>query len=272
MSFSQEAQESVSATAVERFALHGTSCVVTGGTKGIGFAIVNELAKLGAQVVTCSRKSEELDKALQEWQGQGLNVQGCTADVSTESGRSNLMAKVKEVFGAKLDILVHNVGTNIRKATTEYTNNDYETVMATNLESVYKLSQEAYPLLKASGSARMILISSVAGGPTAMKSGTLYAMTKAAMNQLTKNLCCEWGPGGIHVNAVSPWYTLTPLAQQVLQDKEYETKVLSRTPLRRVAQPSEVSGVVAFLCGPAGGYITGQNIVVDGGYSVMGFY
>ena len=64
----------------------------------------------------------------------------------------------------------------------------------------------------------------------------------AAMNQLTKNLCCEWGPDGIHVNAVSPWYTLTPLAQQVLQDKEYETKVLSRTPLRRVAQPNEVSG------------------------------
>lgn len=154
----------------------------------------------------------------------------------------------------------------------------------------------------------------------------------AAMNQLTKNLCCEWGPDGIRVNAVSPWYTLTPLAQQVLQDKEYEAKVLSRTPLKRVAQPDEVSGVqvilrldnfvqhtkyqhwqftyvtlmimsgqpvlhhlprvmnkctmpkharsfdlcaaglVAFLSGAAGAYITGQNIAVDGGYSVMGMY
>lgn len=97
-------------------------------------------------------------------------------------------------------------------------------------------------------------------------------MTKAAMNQLTKNLCCEWGPDGIRVNAVSPWYTLTPLAQQVLQDKEYEAMVLSRTPLKRVAKPDEVSGLVAFLSGPAGTYITGQNIAVDGGYSVMGMY
>lgn len=170
------------------------------------------------------------------------------------------------------DGAVHNVGTNIRKPTIEYSDDEYQHVMSANLESAYKLSQKAYPLLKEAGSAKMVFISSVAGGPTAMKSGTLYAMTKAAMNQLTKNLCCEWGSDGIHVNAVSPWYILTPLAQQVLQDEEYKAKVLSRTPLKRVGQPHEVSGVVAFLCGPAGDYITGQNIAVDGGYSVMGFY
>lgn len=272
MSFMQEAHNSVSATAVERFALHDKCCVVTGGTKGIGFAIVTELAKLGAKVVTCSRKSDELTTSLQEWQKQGLDVQGCTADVSTESGRSDLLAKVQDVFGSKLDVLVHNVGTNIRKPTIEYSDGEYQHVMSANLESAYKLSQKAYPLLKEAGSAKMVFISSVAGGPTAMKSGTLYAMTKAAMNQLTKNLCCEWGSDGIHVNAVSPWYILTPLAQQVLQDEEYKAKVLSRTPLKRVGQPHEVSGVVAFLCGPAGDYITGQNIAVDGGYSVMGFY
>ncbi|DBB16446.1 hypothetical protein WJX82_002424 [Trebouxia sp. C0006] len=272
MSFMQDAHNSVSAVAVERFALQDKCCVVTGGTKGIGFAIVNELAKLGAKVVTCSRKSDELTTCLQEWQKQGLDVQGCTADVSTESGRSDLLAKVQDVFGSKLDVLVHNVGTNIRKPTIEYSDDDYQQIMSANLESTYKLSQKAYPLLKEAGSAKMVLISSVAGGPIAMKSGTLYAMTKAAMNQLTKNLCCEWGPDGIHVNAVSPWYILTPLAQQVLQDDEYKAKVLSRTPLKRVGQPHEVSGVVAFLCGPAGDYITGQNIAVDGGYSVMGFY
>lgn len=272
MSFAQDARHSVSSAAVERFGLEGKTCLVTGGTKGIGFAIVTELGRLGAQIVTCSRKSEELNKALQDWQAQGLNVQGCTADVSTEQGRADLLTKVTSVFGQKLDILVHNVGTNIRKATVDYCDDEYQLIMSANLESTYKLSQKAYPLLKAAGSAKMVLISSVAGGPTAMKSGTLYAMTKAAMNQLAKNLCCEWGPDGITVNAVAPWYILTPLTKPVLENKDYNDKVLARTPLKRVGQPSEVSGVVAFLCGPAGAYVSGSTIAVDGGYAVMGFY
>ena len=94
----------------------------------------------------------------------------------------------------------------------------------------------------------------------------------ASMNQLAKNLACEWAKDNIRINSVAPWYTATELAEQVLKDPEYKQAVLSRTPLGRIAQVEEVSGLMAFLCTPAASYITGQTIQVDGGYSCMGFH
>ncbi|VAH89238.1 unnamed protein product [Triticum turgidum subsp. durum] len=129
--------------------------------------------------------------------------------------------------------------------------------MATNLESAYHLCQLAHPLLKASGLGSIVFISSVCG-LVAVFSGTLYAMTKGAINQLTKNLACEWAKDGIRTNSVAPWYITTSL--------------VSRTPLGRVGEPGEVSSLVAFLCMPGSTYITGQTISVDGGMSVNGFY
>lgn len=92
------------------------------------------------------------------------------------------------------------------------------------------------------------------------------------MNQLAKNLACEWAKDGIRVNSVSPWYTATPLAQQVLKDETLRKEVLDRTPMKRVGEPQEVASVMAFLASKAASYITGQNVHVDGGYSVMGYY
>ncbi|KXZ55681.1 hypothetical protein GPECTOR_2g1231 [Gonium pectorale] len=170
-----------------------------------------------------------------------MDVRGAICDVSDRAQRLELVAKVTEEFGGKLDILVNNVGTNIRKPTVDYTEEDYSTIMRTNLESAYHLCQVCQPLLAASGNSCVVFNSSVAGGPTAMRSGTLYAMTKAALNQLTKNLACEWAGAGIRVNTVAPWYTATDLALQVLQNESFKAEVLSRTPMRRIGQPEEVA-------------------------------
>jgi Tropinone reductase 1 len=164
------------------------------------------------------------------------------------------------------------VGTNIRKPSLQFTDADCEALHRTNLLSAFCLTRDLHPLLKAAGHACVLFNSSVAGGPTAMKSGSLYAMSKASLNQLARNLTCEWAGEGIRVISVAPWYTATPLAMQVLADKEFEAEVLARTPMRRVAEPVEIARVMAFLASDAASYVTGVTLPVDGGYSVMGLF
>ena len=151
-------------------------------------------------------------------------MHGIVADVSTAEGREMLRHEVEAKFAGKLDVLVNNVGTNIRKKTMDYSAEDYEFVMKTNLQSLFELTKVCYPYLKRSSDDRVtssvINIGSVAG-VTCMKTGTIYGMTKAAMGQLTGNLACEWGPDGIRVNCVAPWYINTPLAAQVLKNETY---------------------------------------------------
>jgi Tropinone reductase 1 len=124
--------------------------------------------------------------------------------------------------------------------------------------------------LKNAGASAIVNVLSVAGF-TAIGTGTPYAMTKAALAQMTRNLAVEWASDGIRVNSVAPWYIETPLVEAVLKDPNYRERVISRTPLRRIGRPEEVAGAVAFLCLPASSYITGQCLFVDGGFSVNGF-
>lgn len=253
-----------------RWSLKGMTALVTGGTRGIGYAVVEELAGFGAAVHTCSRNEAELHKCLKEWEAKGFLVTGSVCDASSKTEREKLVQQVASSFNGKLNILVNNVGTNIRKPTTEYTSEEYSILMATNLESTYHLSQLAHPLLRASGAGSIVFISSVAG-LVGIGSGTIYAASKAAINQLTKNLACEWAKDNIRSNSVCPWYTRTSLVEHLLGNKEFLEEITSRTPIDRVAEPEEVSSLVAFLCLPAASYITGQIISVDGGMTVNSF-
>ncbi|KAK2642259.1 hypothetical protein Ddye_024022 [Dipteronia dyeriana] len=255
---------------LNRWSLEGMTALVTGGTKGIGHAVVEELAELGAIVHTCSRNESELNKCVHEWEIKGFKVSGSVCDVSSRVEREKLMNTVSSLFNGKLNILINNVGTNVTKRTEEYMEEDFSFVMATNFESAYHLSQLAHPLLEASKAGSIVFMSSVCG-VVSVTGGSIYGATKGAMNQLAKNLACEWAKDNIRTNSVAPWFIRTPLAEPYLSDEQFYKEVISRTPMGRTGETKEVSSLVAFLCMPASSYITGQTICVDGGFTINGF-
>jgi Tropinone reductase 1 len=249
---------------MERWTLKNKKALVTGGTRGIGLAIAGEFLAHGAEVHIVARNSEELSQMAENFINEKDRLHFSSLDISKSADRVQLLADVKSHWST-LDILVNNAGTNIRKPAKDYNDEEYSKIFNTNLHSAFDLSVKFHPLLKSSGDAVIINISSVAGLGH-MRTGIVYGMTKAAMNQMTANLAVEWAMDHIRVNAIAPWYIQTPLAEQVLKNKEYFAAILEKTPMKRIGQPSEVAALAAFLAMPASSYITGQCIAVDGGF------
>lgn len=248
--------------------LEGKRALITGGTKGIGLAAAREMLELGAEVLLTARTAADVAQVVDSLRGEGFPVEGVAADVSTAEGRQTLLQELRRRWD-RLDVLVNNVGMNIRKGFDEYSPEEYRRIFETNLFSALALSQEAFPLLQVGRGASVVNVASVAG-LVDVRSGAIYGMTKAAMLQMTRHLAVEWAPHGIRVNAVSPWYTRTPLAAPVLQQPERLGLILQNTPLNRIAEPEEVAAAIAFLAMDKASYITGQNLVTDGGMTVAG--
>lgn len=235
--------------------LKGKKALVTGASKGIGDAIAEELESLGTDVFCVSRNYA------------GSNGMKC--DITNHDDRGKLVEMIKNKWGL-LDILINNAGTNNRKQILASTQSDYEELVNLNQTSVFELCKLFHPLLKKSGNAAVVNITSVAA-ETHVGTGATYAMTKSAVNQLTKYLSVEWAKDNIRINAVAPWYIRTPLTEKYVKDKEYLDKILLRTPMKRIGEPEEVAATVAFLCMPASSYISGEVIAVDGGFLKYGF-
>jgi Tropinone reductase 1 len=248
--------------------LDGRLALITGGSSGIGLAAARELAALGADLILVARGEERLERARAgiDADFRGCRVATIAADLSVPEGRKRVRAEA----GERIQILVNNAGTNIRKRMSELSFDEYRQVQRTNVESCFDLCRLLYPALRRGAPAAVVNNASVAG-LTHLRTGAPYGMSKAAMIQLTRNLAAEWAAEGIRVNAVAPWYIRTPLADQVLADPAYREAVLERTPMGRVGEVEECARVIAFLCLPAASYVTGQCLAVDGGFSVFGF-
>jgi NAD(P)-dependent dehydrogenase (short-subunit alcohol dehydrogenase family) len=237
------------------FDLIGKVAIVTGSTRGIGRAIVEAFIAAGALVVVSSESESETSEAAQQ-----LGITGIRCDVSNAADLDALVAGTIAAHGS-LDILVCNAGITDTRGDTGV--EDFDRVMAINLRSQVALTGLALPHLEARGGS-IILIASI-GGIRGNGSINAYALAKAGVAQLARNLAVQWGPKGVRTNAISPGLIRTGLIANLPQDSDFMMRRMQMTPLRRMGDVAEVAGAAVFLASKAGGFVNGHNLVVDGG-------
>ncbi len=251
------------------FRLDGKVAIVTGGNGGIGKGMAMGLAKAGCTIVIAARKRDKTDVALQEIQDQcGRKGLGVEVDVKSEKAIKAMVRKVKDTLG-RIDILINNAGTGVRKMPQDYTMEDWNEVMDTNLRSTFLCCQAAYPTMKENGAGKIINIGSMTSLFGAAKYA-IYGASKGGIMQLTRSLAVAWAQDNIQVNIILPGWIDTDLT--ILSRKAVPTldqNIKERTPMGRWGRPADLAGAAVFLSSPASDFITGVALPVDGGYSVF---
>ena len=251
--------------ALARLRLDGKVAIVTGGTRGIGFAIATTFARAGANVVVSSRKAEHVDAAVRTLQAEGLSVIGLTAHMGKAADAHELAARTVEYFDG-IDIIVNNAATNPVFGPLQHASDDaFEKIFSVNVKGPLELCRTAHTVMAQRGGGSIVNISSI-GGISPEAGLGLYSMSKAALLSLTKVMAQEWGADGIRANVICPGLIKTKFSQALWQDAHIADQVLGHQPLRRIGMPEDVSGLALFLASDASSYCTGGVYMVDGGY------
>ncbi len=251
------------------FDLKDRVAIVTGGNGGIGLGMARGLAAAGARVVVAARNQEKSRAAVAELKRLGPEAAAVTVDVTDEASVGALVRQTTERWG-RIDVLVNNAGTNIRKPAHDLALTDWQRVIDTNLTSAFLCARAVHPVMKAAGAGKIINIGSmmsIFGASFA----PAYGASKGGLVQLTKSLATAWARDNIQVNAVLPGWIDTDLTRRARQEVPgLHESVLRRTPAGRWGAIDDLSGVAVFLAGPASDFVTGAAIPVDGGYSIQG--
>ncbi|MCA0933641.1 3-oxoacyl-ACP reductase FabG [Lutimonas saemankumensis] len=246
--------------------LGGKVALVTGSARGLGKACALALASAGADIVLGLRNSSDAEDLEHEIRQMGRQVLRVQMDMSSLDEIRSAVDTVVNQFGS-IDILVNNVGVAPANDAIDVTESDYDLTMNLNVKAMFFTSQMVARQMIKQGGGKIINMSSQAGS-IALDQEAVYCMSKAAVNHMTKNLASEWAKYNIHVNAVAPTFIKTPGTEPWLKDPDFRQSVIERIPLGRIGKPEEVSSVVVFLASQAASLITGEIIMVDGGWTL----
>jgi 2-deoxy-D-gluconate 3-dehydrogenase len=248
----------------QKFGLHGKIALVTGSSQGLGRAMALALAQAGADVIVNGRDAAKLAPVVSEIEKLGVRATAFAADLGVRSDVQRLISE-SIAWQGRLDILVNNAGIIRRTPAADYSDADWDAVLAVNLDGVFTACRDAGRHMLARGSGKIVNIASLLtffGGVTV----PAYAASKGAVGQLTKALSNEWSGKGVQVNAIAPGYMRTDNTAALQADAVRSKEILSRIPAGRWGEPGDLEGAVVFLASAASDYLTGQVIAVDGGW------
>jgi NAD(P)-dependent dehydrogenase (short-subunit alcohol dehydrogenase family) len=250
----------------ELFSLDGLVALVTGGSSGIGRAAAEALGRAGASVVVMARGRHALDDTVRSLESAGCAAAAVRADLGDRTAVAEAAERAAEPFGEP-DILLNSAANNIRPPMEELTTAAWDETMAVNLDAPYLLGQRFGPRMAERGWGRIINIASQQAYRAFGNSGG-YGVSKAGVVGLSRSQAEAWSPAGVCCNAVVPGFVVTPLTAHVAADPEQVEALAARTMIGRNGEAADFQGVTVFLAGRASGYVTGQAIFVDGGFSV----